>query len=530
MPMEKLHQTVLFAAGLRRMLIGMGAGAIAALALPPLDLLPALLLSFPIAIWLIDGAASGDRRVSFGALRSAFGAGWSFGFGYFLAGFWWIGAAFLVESDEFIWALPLGVLGLPAALALFHATGFALARLFWSSQSRRILAFAAAMTTVEWLRSFVLTGFPWNSIGQTLAGNNITAQIGSVVGLHGMTVIALIVGAAPAAMIAAMSRKQMLRVGFLAVTVAVGVVGFGTWRLNRATDSFVADVKIRIMQPNLSQREKHRLNGQETLTRYLKLSDRPTGPGASGIADITHLVWPESPFPFLLAREPQALAQLATALRPKTTLITGAARVEDAVTAGGKPRYYNSMQVIGPDGVISESYDKVHLVPFGEYLPFRDIFDRMRIRQFVEVPGGFEPGARRRVLKIVGLPAVLPLICYEAIFPDEVRNSDPRPGVMLNVTNDAWFGTTFGPHQHLAQARLRSIELGIPLVRAANTGISAVVDPYGRLVRQLPLGVEGVLDSPLPKSLAPTIYAQLGNTFALFLLIICFLVCIRARS
>jgi apolipoprotein N-acyltransferase len=526
----QLHQTILLASGWRRMLIGMAAGAFAALALPPLDLLPALLLSFPVAVWLLDGAASGERRVSFGALRSAFGAGWSFGFGYLLAAFWWLGAAFLVESDEFIWALPLGVIGLPAALALFYGTGFALARLFWSAQARRVFALAAALTTVEWLRSFIFTGFPWNSLGQTLAGTSITAQIASVVGLHGMTFLVVFIAATPAVFLLQAPPRQRIGLAALALSAAAIVIGFGSWRLSRATSDFVADVKLRIMQPNLTQREKHRLNGQETLTHYLKLSDRSTGPGTSGLADVTHLVWPESPFPFLLAREPQALAQLATALRPKTTLITGAARAEDAVTAGGAPRYYNSMQVVGPDGVISESYDKVHLVPFGEYLPFKEVFGRLGLRQFIEVPGGFEAGVRRRLLRIAGLPAALPLICYEAIFPDEVRQTDQRPGVLLNVTNDAWFGNTSGPHQHLAQARLRSIELGIPLVRSANTGISAVIDPYGRLVRSLPLGVEGVLDSSLPKAIQPTVYMRFGNTIALFFITVGFIICIRSKS
>ncbi len=166
--------------------------------------------------------------------------------------------------------------------------------------------------------------------------------------------------------------------------------------------------------------------------------------------------------------------------------MTGAARAEDA--AGTAPRYFNAIHVVNPDGVIGDSYDKVHLVPFGEYLPFRTLLDRIGLRQFVEVPGGFEPGVRRRPLTIRGLPPALPLICYEAIFPREVAADAVRPGLLLNVTNDAWFGHTFGPHQHLSQARMRSIEQGLPQIRAANTGISAMIDPLGRVIRSLPLG------------------------------------------
>ena len=526
---EHLAQRVLLLWGWRRLGVAVLAGAVAALAMPPLNFLPAYVIAFPIAIWLIDGSTTGPNRFAFSSLRSAFVAGWGFGFGYFVASLWWLGAAFLVEGVEFAWALPFGVLGFPAALAIFHGFGFVIARMFWSHGSRRIFAFAAAMATVEWLRGTILTGFPWNSIGQVFGGNDVTAQTASLVGLNGLTVLALLIFASPAVLGTGQTRGQRWRMPLIGVFLLGAMLVFGVWRLQSTPIAMVADVKIRIMQPNLSQREKHRQTGQEVLTHYLKLSDRATTPGTAGIADVTHLVWPESPFPFILAREQQALSQITGLLRRGTTLITGAARAEDSGTDQRQTRYFNSIHVIGPDGIISDSYDKAHLVPFGEYLPFKELFGKIGLRQFIEIPGGFETGARRKLLSIKGLPTALPLICYEAIFPGEVLSTPTRPGLLLNVTNDGWFGITFGPHQHLAQARLRSVELGIPQVRAANTGISALIDPLGRILQSLPLGTTGIIDGQLPRAIAQTIYGTFGNALALLLIVCFFGVCIRAK-
>jgi apolipoprotein N-acyltransferase len=524
--MERFAERLILLAGWQRLGVAALAGIIAALAMPPIGLLPALGLALPVAIWLLDGATAGPGRFHWRTLRAAFGIGWAFGFGFFLAGLWWVGAAFTVETDEFIWLMPFGVLGLPLGLGLFHGLGFLLARLLWSGGGRRVFAFVAGLGFVEWLRAWVFTGFPWNSFGQALGAFDATAQIASVVGLHGMTLITLAIFAAFAPLGAQDRFWPRWRLPVLALLTLAGLVAFGEWRLRSTPVAMVPEVKLRIMQPNISQREKHRLSGQEVLSRYLALSDRATSAGRSGLKDVTHLVWPESPFPFLLAREPQALSQIATALKPGTTLLTGAVRAEDA---GASPRYFNTIHVVAPDGLITDSYDKTHLVPFGEYLPLRSVFDMLRIRQFVEIPGGFEAGARRRILQVKGLPPVWPLICYEAIFPAEAAHGEQRPGVIVNVTNDAWFGITPGPHQHLAQARLRSIEQGLPLVRAANTGVSAVVDPLGRIVAVLGLGLEGVLDSGLPRAILPTIYATVGDLLAYVLFLVCFGLSIRAK-
>jgi len=527
--MNRVISAIILSSGWRRLGIAMLAGAVAALAMPPLHMLPALVVSFPVAIWLLDGAAEGARRFSGASLRTAAVIGWAFGFGYFLAGLWWIGAAFFVETDEFLWLMPFGVLGLPAGLALFHAFGFALARLFWSPGALRVFAFAAAMTAAEWLRGTILTGFPWNAFGQAFAGWEWTAQTASIVGLDGLTLLALVIFASPAVLVPARGHGRMLLPAAALAGLAAMAV-FGAWRLGTAAEATVPGVKLRIVQPNISQRDRIKPGaGREVLQLYLRLSDRATAPGRSGLADVTHLIWPESAFPFVLSREPQALAQLAAALPRSVTLMTGAVRTESPAPGERQPRYFNSLHVIGEGGQILDTYDKVHLVPFGEYLPGNGVLESLGLRKFVQEPGNFAAGLQHRLLDVAGLPPVEPLICYEAIFPHEVADSRARPGVLVNVTNDAWFGETFGPYQHFEQARLRAIELGLPLVRAANTGISAVIDPYGRALGRTTLGAQAVLDSALPVALPPTPFARQGGMIFAVLLGIAAILALTGR-
>jgi apolipoprotein N-acyltransferase len=530
--MTAIAQRVILAWGWRRFLVAFLAGAAGALAMAPFGLLPALAVSLTVAVWLIDGAAAGNGRTT-ATLRSTALVGWWWGFGYFVAGLWWLGAAFLVEADEFAWALPFGVLGLPALLAFFPALGFAVSRLLWSPGPGRIAAFALGMTVSEWLRGTLFTGFPWNTLGMALAQNGWLIQFASVAGLYGLTVLAILICASPATLgTGAGLRDQMLAPG-LALAGLAGLALFGAARLPSVPSPSVAGVKLRIMQPNLPQDAKFRPeNRDEIMRRYLTLSDRATSPQSTGVADATHLVWPESAFPFLLHRDPQALAQIAALLPPDTTLITGAARADEPLPGHTEYRYYNSIHVVADDGTITGTYDKIHLVPFGEYFPrFLDSALRgMGIRQFVHVPGGFESGERRGGFVVQGLPPVAATICYEAIFPGAVVGPGPRPGLILNVTNDAWFGHTPGPHQHFAQARVRAVEEGLPLVRAANTGISAVVDAYGRVLASLPLGLEGALDAVLPQAIPPPIFARYGQALAIALTLCCWMAAAIARS
>jgi apolipoprotein N-acyltransferase len=246
------------------------------------------------------------------------------------------------------------------------------------------------------------------------------------------------------------------------------------------------------------------------------------------VRDVTHLIWPESAFPFFLTREPDVLAQIAALLKPSTVLITGAVRAASSASARN-PLAYNSIYVIDPDGAIHGVYDKVHLVPFGEYLPFQRVLERLGLMQLTKVIGGFQSGDRRRAMDIPGAPKMLPLICYEAIFPGAAVPQGERPGWLVNVTNDGWFGISSGPYQHLQQSRMLAIAEGLPLVRAANTGISAVIDPVGRVVNSLPLGAEGVLDARLPATIEPTIYLSYGNFILILALLLSLMIVGRRR-
>jgi apolipoprotein N-acyltransferase len=506
--LTRLAHSIVLAWGVRRALIAFVAGALSTLALAPLDLWPVMFFIFPVAIWLLDGAAvSGGSGIA-----SAAATGWWFGFGYFLAGLYWVGFAFLVDAKTFGWLMPFAVLILPAGLALFTGAGFALARMLWTRGPVRILTFAAALTATEWLRGHVLTGFPWNAFGYALTSPLALGESVALVGLWGLTLIAIAVFASPALLGDDRADTPRPWLALTAVaTVLVGLAIYGAVRLVTTPTAYADGVRLRIMQPNLPQDEKFNYGAkQQVMQRYIALSNRAGGPQSSGLRDVTHLIWPESAFPFFLTREPDAMAEIARLLPEGTVLITGAARADSASTPRSL-RAYNSIYVIDHEGSVLSVYDKVHLVPFGEYLPFQRLLERLGFMQLTKQQGGFQAGDRRRALEVPRAPKFLPLICYEIIFPHDIVGAGERPGWLVNLTNDAWFGISAGPHQHFQQARVRAIEEGLPLVRAANNGISAVVDPLGRVIRSLPLGAEGVLDSPLPQPAAPTLYSRTGD-------------------
>ncbi len=518
---------IILAWGWKRAAIALVAGALSALAMAPFNAWPILFLTFPVMVWLIDGAGAGRWR----GVPAAAMAGWWFGLGYFVPGLYWIGYAFLVDAPTFAWLLPFAVLGLPAYLALFTAFGFALARLIWTRETTRVIALAASLTLSEWLRGQVLTGFPWNAFGYALTEPLALAQTASLIGLWGLTFLSVAIFASPAVLIDGNTRGRrpwIAPVMALALLVAMGI--FGGVRLALQPTALVAKVKLRIMQPNLQQDVKFNYAAKaEVMQKYLALSDRASGPQSTGVRDASILIWPESAFPFFLTREADAMAQIAELLPKGTILITGSVRAPDVPPGVRVTRAYNSIYVIDHDGSVLSVYDKVHLVPFGEYLPFQDWMEKLGFVQLTKVQGGFIAGARRRPMDVPGAPRMLPLICYEAIFPGDVASRDDRPGWMINLTNDGWFGNSTGPYQHLQQARVRAIEQGLPVVRAANTGISAVIDPVGRIIARLGLGVEGVLDANLPSAIAPTIYARLGDIPAAVMVAIGLLVVLRRR-
>ncbi len=534
-----LLRPILRLTGWRRLGLAWLAGALGALAMPPFGILPALALSLSLAVWLTDAAAA-DRPVLRRILPCGL-VGWAWGFGYLTAGLWWLGAAFLVEADEFAWAMPLGVVGLPFGLGLFYGAGFALAGALWVRGPGRIAALAFGVGAAEWLRGHVLTGFPWNTLGMALGQDLRLMQAASVVGLYGLTVLAVLVCAAPATLATGSNPRSRFGPTLAAGLVLAALALHGAWRVDPAPDPVVAGVRLRLVQPNLPQDAKFRPeNRDDIVERYVELTRRAPEPGEPRP---THIVWPESAFPFLIQRDPDALAKVGAGLEPGQILLTGAARADEPLP-GERLRYYNAILAIEPGGRITDSYDKVHLVPFGEYLPapLDWLLRAVGLRQFVAIPGGFTAGERaaQRILTVPGLPPVAATICYEAIFPGAIlpgamlpngvaQAAGAPPGLILNVTNDAWFGDTPGPRQHLAQARLRAVEEGLPLVRDANTGILAVIDPHGRITASLPLDRERVLDADLPARLVGgTLYGRLGDLPFGLMLAACLVGALRA--
>lgn len=519
--MHNVANAIIVLWGWRRVAVAIAAGACSALALPPWSAFPVLWLSLPVLIWLIDGAVLSDgagflRRLSPGAI-----VGWSFGFGYFLAGLWWLGISFPIDTGSFAWAMPLAVVVLSAGLALFWALGAVLARLFWPDGWPRILVFAAAFSGAEWLRGHVLTGFPWNAFGYTLTPAPIMMQSAAIIGLWGLTLAAFIVFSAPALLVAPERDKRgsaQLFVAF-AATLFLAHVAFGLFRLSQAPDSTMAEIHLRIVQPTIEQgKDSQQEDPERSFRRYLQLSDGAKSPGENGIGGITLLVWPELAVPFFLTDRPEALAALAALLPDGTTLLTGAARLERA--GSGEPaQAYNSIYAIGDDGEILAAYDKVRLVPFSEFQPFHSVLAAIGLNRSSDPDRGFAAGARRQTLTLADMPPFAPLIGYEVIFPGAAADPDSRPGWLLNVTDDAWIGNELGSHQHFLQARVRAVEEGLPLVRAAKSGISAIIDANGRVVASLNFGRAGVVDGDLPVSLSPTPYSLYGGWIFLKLLV-----------
>lgn len=517
--------------GWSRALIAVSAGAVSALALPPYSAFPVLWVTFPVLVLLLDGAVGDTARGRLAALRPAAVTGWLFGFGYFLAGLWWIGSAFLVEADKFAWMLPFAIAAMPAGLALFWAGAAALARLFWSDGPARILALAGAFGLAEWLRGTVLTGFPWNMPGYALAAHEVLMQGASLVGVYGLTVIAFIVFCAPVLLFEdRRSRPLAGVVGTGAALLLAGLIGFGVHRLAGAEVEDQPGVRIRIVQPNIAQTEKWLPDNRSRIFNdLLQLSERRPAADIGGIDGVTHLVWPETALPFLLTAAQKELGAIAALLPADTHLITGALRYEPLPNHPLGGNVYNSIYAIAGDGTIADAYDKVHLVPFGEYLPLQGLFDRLGLAPLTREIGGFSAGRQRRYLEIGPAPPALPMICYEIIFPGLGGSTPTRPGWFVNVTNDAWFGATPGPYQHFHQARVRAVEQGIPLVRAANTGISAIVDSHGRVRKSLALNQRGVVDGALPGALDATLYSRTGTMLPAGLVAICLILAVVLR-
>jgi apolipoprotein N-acyltransferase len=491
--------------GLRRYGVAFLLGVLAAAALPPVDMTPVLIISFTGFAWLFDGL---QRR------REAFALGWSFGLGFFVAGLYWMTVALFVDIGQFWWLTPFALLGVPAGLAIFTGAATLAAYLVchglrWRGAAR-VLALAVAWCGAEWLRGHVLTGLPWNLMGYAWSGafpgSLEMLQVTSLIGIYGLSLLTVTVALLPATLGDLSGRHLPPLVAAAAVVLLC--FGYGWTRLDDAVTATQPGIRIRIVQPSIPQTLKNDPAERiESFNQHLALSAEPSADGTP--ANV--LVWPEASAPPFLDRQPEALAAIAALLPPGGLALVGSDRGDPP--PGPIRQAWNSLVAIDHAGLIQGSYDKAHLVPFGEYVPLRAVLPIDKI-----TPGtmDFSAGPGPRTLHLAGLPPVSPLICYEVIFPGAAIDAADRPQWLLALTNDAWYGVSSEPFQHFNIARVRAIEEGMPVVRAANNGISGLIDPYGRVVRRLGLNVVGFLDVSLPRALATTVYERWGD--AIFLL------------
>jgi apolipoprotein N-acyltransferase len=502
-------------AGWRAILFAFAAGAVSATGFAPLEFFPALLLGYAALVLLLDGTASTPRP-----LRRAAALGWTFYFGQFLIGWHWIAYAFLIYPGVNLWELPLALL-LPAGVALFGALACGLAALFWREGAGRVFVFACMAALSEWLRGHLFTGFPWNLSGYGWGASLALMQSVSLMGAYGLSFLTILLGASLAQL--ARARWRLPAALFLLFAL---LWGYGAYRTATTPTPDVPGVSIRLVQPDIPQAEKYvRALMPRNWQRLMALSLQPP---AKGQKAPSHIVWPEAATGFAVARSAGALDQITLLTARGQSLITGSDRVlrdGDGITA------YNSLYLFRPGGGLPLTYDKFHLVPFGEYVPAADILNHLGISQLT-VGSSFARGDHPHVLDAGIAPPMTPLICYEVIFPHAVIDpKEPRPGWLVNITDDSWFGPWAGPRQHFLIARFRAIEEGLPIARAANTGISAMIDPLGRVRARLDLNRMGVVDAGLPAALAPPLYARFGDlVFLLFMVTGAFISCMLGRK
>ncbi|WP_424980396.1 apolipoprotein N-acyltransferase [Leisingera sp. S232] len=465
--------------------LAFGSGALASLALAPWHLLPGLPVALAAAGWLVLKAASG---------RAAALAGWLFGLGYFAVGLSWILEPFQIDPERHAWMAPFALVFLAAGLALFWGLAFGAAARF-SRGALRIPMLVASWALAEFARAYILTGFPWAAFGQfwiDTPAENLLPWIGP----HGLALLTLV----------AFLPLALLRTAPAPALLPLGLIVAAALSLPAPQQTAQTDKIVRIVQPNAPQDLKwHPDHRWRFLRRALAFSAEHPRPDL--------IVWPETAVPQMLNYAGDTL-QIISEGAGHVPVFLGIQREE-----GGA--YYNSAVLLDADGLPSATYDKAHLVPFGEYVPFGDFLARFGIHGFASRAGaGYAAGPGAQLLDLP-IGRALPLICYEAVFPQDVNAAAARADMLVQITNDAWFGTRSGPYQHLVQARMRALEQGLPMIRAANTGVSAMIAPDGKLTDSLPLGEAGFIDAVLPAPLPPTLYSRTGDwpVFLLCLLI-----------
>ncbi len=492
---QRYRSIILSLTGKRRIYAALLLGICATLALPPIFIFPALIPAFTGLLLLIESSQS---------RKEAAKIGWWFGLGHFTSGLYWITIALLTDAAQFGWLVPFAVLAISAVLAIYIAIASAITYSFRPS----IWIFAVSWLGMEYLRSILLSGFPWNLIGYSWAFSDSVSQIASVTGIWGLSLVTLLFALSP--LLWGDGRWQKgLAITALCLPLVLGIGG--AVRLHYSPLKTVPNVTLRLVQGNIAQHHKWipelRL---KNLIHYVTLSTSP------GFENVTHILWPETALPYFLEEDREIWPLVKSAIPENGILITGALRKSQE--PGKSMELWNSLFVLNNDMHIEAHYNKFHLVPFGEYVPFRSLLPMTKI-----TAGSidFSAGTGPETLSVSKTPPFSPLICYEGIFPGHVTNETTTPpDWILNITNDAWFGASTGPYQHFYMVKMRAIEEGLPLVRVANTGISAVIDSYGRIVAKLGLGETGIVDAPLPQNATVhSIYGAYGNYVVLLMIL-----------
>jgi apolipoprotein N-acyltransferase len=482
----------------KKALLAFVLGLMIALALPPVHLIFLLPVSFTGLVWILSSARN---------KKQAFFVGWWFAWGQFIAGFYWIGVAFTVDADAHAALMPLPVLALPAFMAIFSGLATLATYMTKATSVGRILIFTSFWILSEYTRGTIFTGLPWNLVGYSWTAVLPVLQSTAFFGIYGLTLLTVLVSSLPALFGDGQTpRRTSVKLMSSGVIVFLLLFAVGEWRLSSTLSENFTEKKIRIVQPNIRQADKwkpHLRRGHLLKTIELSQTDTEFKPD--------YLIWPETAVPYFLTASEQLKMQLAEFVPLGGAIITGAPR-HDPVTK----QYWNSVHVLEDDGQIRQVYDKMHLVPYGEYLPLRDWLEASGLMNIIPVLDqmsdfAFPPENAPKTISLPGLPPARVMICYEIAFPWEVANNSDFDWI-LNATNDGWFGNTSGPYQHLAMTRTRAVEQGKPVIRAANTGISAIIDPYGNIIRKLDLNETGILDGYVPHpSENITFYGNVGE-------------------
>ena len=495
--------------GLYLFLIVLGIGF--SYAFQPYNMAPLVFLILPILIWVVDRAPS---------VRAAFVRGWFFGFGLFIKAMSWVGHSFTMQDEVPEWLAPIAVIALSIVLAAFKGLAFVIAKRLIVPGPMRIVSFSCAWLIAEMLQGSLFTGLPWLLLGSIWADWTAMVQGAALVGVYGLSLVTVFIAASPALFIEPARTLYSRWTPVVAMSLLIVWAGFGIGRLNITEVDVFPGFKMRLVQARIAQPDKwlsYLL--EDHFSEHLRLTRQGS---ASGMADsIDLIIWPETAVPENLSRRSSLMRyRLSQLVGRSGHIITGAPRI--VPNEDGSRRIYNSLYVLDEDANLEAQYDKFHLVPFGEYLPFGPAMRLFGLDQLTGGGQGFNEGPGPRTINVQGIPPFSPLICYEVIFPDRVSDWQDRPQWLLNVTNDAWFGLSSGPYQHLALARLRAVEEGLAMVRVAGSGITAVIDPLGRDLARMEVGAKGIIDSSLPMPLddLPTLGIKKRNIIMTLLVLL----------